>query len=79
MGAIANIVPMAEKEAQDGLFHIRGWKMKQDRVENMRSEGGEEHLRESEKEAPARKVGSLHPPRPRGGSVMPSMQTHARP
>ena len=76
---IVNLVPAVEKEAQDRLFHIRGRKMKQDRVENMRSEGGEEHLRKSEKEAPAREVGSLHPPRAVGGSVMLSMQTHARP
>ena len=53
--------------------------MKQSMMEIMGSEGGEEHLRESEKEAPAQKVGSLHPPRAAGGSVMPSMQTRARP
>jgi len=53
--------------------------MKQDAGRNMRSDGGEEHLWKSEKEAPPRKVGSRHPPRPGGGSVMLSMQTHACP
>ena len=53
--------------------------MKQNAGRNMGSDGGEAHRRDSEKEAPTRKVGSLHPPRPGRGSVMPSMQTHACP
>jgi len=76
---ISNLVPMVEKEPSYQLFHIRGWKMKQNAGRNMGSDGGEAHRRDSEKEAPSRKVGSRHPPHPARGSVMPSMQTHACP
>ena len=52
--------------------------MKHGRAENMGSDQGGEHLRESEKESLSAKSGSLHPPRTGGGSVMISMQPHAR-
>ena len=53
--------------------------MKQNGVEIMGSDREREHLRESEKEAPAGEIGSLHPPHAAGGSVMLSMQTRACP